>query len=458
MSDPFLLAHWAAPRIYDISGKLSPVSVRDQMMRGRLFAERAFATGEISPRPDEGLVVAGAGAGGMTAALTAVSLGVQTTVLEQSPRLFRTQAACRTRWIDPTQYDWPLDFWPLARFPISGSIMPLPWAADWADQVGALWLAAVQQFLSTFAASLLRIHTSATLGAVSSAPGTGALQVPYRSPSGSGSPVCGALLLAVGFGTEKVDAGPTYRGFTFWETDKLAQARPSYTGSSGPRVLISGGGDGALQDFLRIMTGKNSAAEVLQTCALPVEVAAALKDLDRVVSSALHWGDGARHDHEWHRLLDNVCYQLSGDALKQAALRQSLKSLLALRPSRIRVVYGCDHLTSYYLLNRFLTILVSEYVRQEDGTKVLGPGMRLVDVSASGRSHACGQPLLCFGQPHDVSLAPAPDCRAPVNAGPLPPSTWDVIVVRHGLAAGSQTIAGLTPLAHPRQILPYMLF
>lgn len=50
MTDPFLTAHWAAPRVYDISGKLSPVSIRDQMIRGRLFAERALASGKSRAR------------------------------------------------------------------------------------------------------------------------------------------------------------------------------------------------------------------------------------------------------------------------------------------------------------------------------------------------------------------------------------------------------------------------
>jgi hypothetical protein len=34
MVDPFLAAHWTAPRIVDISGRLAPISIRDQMMRG----------------------------------------------------------------------------------------------------------------------------------------------------------------------------------------------------------------------------------------------------------------------------------------------------------------------------------------------------------------------------------------------------------------------------------------
>ena len=68
---------------------------------------------------------------------------------------------------------------------------------------------------------------------------------------------------------------------------------------------MAGAGDGALQDLLRIMTGMKSAQEVLNACGVSLNPAAVLLTLDRVVHSALHWGDGGRHDHDWHQLLDD---------------------------------------------------------------------------------------------------------------------------------------------------------
>jgi FAD binding domain len=245
MIDPFLTAHWTAPRIYDISGKLSPVSIRDQMIRGRLFAERAHAEAEITSDPNEGLLVVGAGAAGMTAALTAASLGVRTVVLEASPRLFGTQAGCSTRWIDPAQYDWPLLHWTSGQFPIAGRSMPLPWNADWADQVASVWLASVQQFLGGPAGARLIVEPSAVLGTV----GTNTIQVAYTTPNLPVTASFGALLFARGFGTERIQVGTHYRGFAFWETDPCATPHFGVASTSVPSVLISGAGDGALQDF-----------------------------------------------------------------------------------------------------------------------------------------------------------------------------------------------------------------
>ena len=41
IADPFLLAHQVAPRMFDLSGKLDPISIRDQMIRGVLLVHRA---------------------------------------------------------------------------------------------------------------------------------------------------------------------------------------------------------------------------------------------------------------------------------------------------------------------------------------------------------------------------------------------------------------------------------
>src|ERR1039457_695001 len=130
MADPFLLAHHVAPRVFNISGRLTPVSLKDQMIRGRLFVDRAYENGEISSARDRGLLVIGGGACGIPAAIRAAQYKVSATVVERSPRLFDLQAGCRTRWLDPAQYDWPLDHWTAGYFPWAGGTMPLYFPAD----------------------------------------------------------------------------------------------------------------------------------------------------------------------------------------------------------------------------------------------------------------------------------------------------------------------------------------
>ena len=54
-------------------------------------------------------------------------------------------------------------------------------------------------------------------------------------------------------------------------------------------------------------------------------------------------------------------------------------------------------------------------------------------------------------------MVSAPDCRTPAVAASRQTATREVIIVRHGITSASQALQNLTPLAHPRQILPYFM-
>lgn len=104
-TDPFLNDHFAGAYVFHIGGRLWPISIRDQMMRGQLVIERALEQDLIHQnRP---VAVVGAGAAGVTAALRAAEEGVPVTLFEED-RLFARHALCGTRWVHPTQYDWPV--------------------------------------------------------------------------------------------------------------------------------------------------------------------------------------------------------------------------------------------------------------------------------------------------------------------------------------------------------------
>ena len=79
MGDPILDAHQVVPGFFVISGPLAPISIRDQMIRGQLLVERLLEkrtivpTGNIGPDSKFGVVIVGAGAAGVTAAITAAN-------------------------------------------------------------------------------------------------------------------------------------------------------------------------------------------------------------------------------------------------------------------------------------------------------------------------------------------------------------------------------------------------
>src|SRR5207253_4242654 len=137
-----LRAHEMAEYVYNVADVAYPVSIRDQMNRSRWLVAKAYDLGFFGPTRDQQfrrLLVCGAGAAGVTAALHALSLGVETVLVEQSPAPFLRQRLCRSRWIDPVQYDWSANHWTTASFPHAGPPMPLPWPADRSNRLAFRW-------------------------------------------------------------------------------------------------------------------------------------------------------------------------------------------------------------------------------------------------------------------------------------------------------------------------------
>jgi hypothetical protein len=127
MADPFIDAHHLRDFFYLLSSA-TPISIRDQMLRGTLLVIRLRDAGIIGP--DAGVLIVGAGAGGVSAALTAVSLDVQTHLIESRSAAFQTQALASSRFISPAQYDWPVDHWEEHDFPwlspVGQPTIPIP--------------------------------------------------------------------------------------------------------------------------------------------------------------------------------------------------------------------------------------------------------------------------------------------------------------------------------------------
>ena len=459
MADPFLLAHHVAERVFNISGKLSPVSLKDQVIRGRLFVDRAFEEGLITSAPDQGLLILGGGACGVTAAIRAAELGVPTVLLERSPRLFGLQAGCTTRWLDPAQYDWPLDHWMAATFPWAGAPMPLSWSADWAHALARWWRLGLQAAVAYFGPTMLNVEFNASIS--TSAPFTYPMALPvinvnYTTSGGPQTKPFGAVLVTVGFGLENTTAPSSYRGFAFWESDPFSNPNWGVPAGTAPRILISGAGDGALQDFLRIMTGQKSAQDAFQKCGIPASIAANLKDIERRAASALHWGRHAQHDHSLHMELEQEHQTQAAATLIQPGVKAKLAALLKGRPTSLKLVYKCEHLTPFYGLNRFLTLLIAEHLKQTAGVSVLEPQTSVSSVT--GTTHVCAaNPTLCHGETHWIVLDAWADCRATTSSGSKATERHNVLIIRHGILPSAPAFHSLTPVAQARQVLPYYL-
>ena len=226
------------------------------MLRGAVLVRRLQAIRIIDK--DAPLLVVGAGAGGVTAALTAVELNVVTYLIDNRRAPFQAQALASTRHIDPTQYDWPLDQWMKKTFPWLSPVgypsiaTPLPFLADSADMLAGNWVRVLNDryrrsrglFELDYGKELLHLRPLGT------APGSEHIEATFDDGTRGRF---GAVIWAAGFGREKrFSPSPTnrsYEGPPFWGPDELAGCLHNHYPTS-PSVLISGGSDGALQDYM----------------------------------------------------------------------------------------------------------------------------------------------------------------------------------------------------------------
>ena len=469
MADPFLLAHRAEPLLFDISGR-APISIRDQILRGHYLIRALHRTGGVGPGVR--LLIVGAGAAGASAAIEAVKRGVQTVLVEAKPGPFLLQASCSTRWIDPAQYDFVAPHWAGQAWPASGPSgnTPLAFRADWAASIAKAW----ENTLTSVALARPNLLSLRYGWALAQWP------VPqYTSPQrlshydvtlGKGPPLQGApftsaysvfsweqfevVVLAYGVEADRVVVedpapggstpkyGPTrsvFKGLRFWDNDAFQQ--PGLGLGPGALALVSGGGDGALQDFIRLVTGQRSAREVLValTASLPStssnEIELALWHQDEQAHRALLW-TVPRDAPTYHAVLSSV--HATHVTLVNALFKKHwtriagvLDPMRAGRNTHIELAYPCEHFGECYSLNRFVVLLLAEYLRRAAGSDPLAPGHALVRVEHTGTGTCVPG---CWGPSHEVVLQTGVSCSNPSGAGSaVRRRSFHGIAVRHGV-------------------------
>ena len=136
---------------------LNTIAIRDQMVRAEMLGDRLPGWLEQVLGPtfkDWPILVIGGGACGLTAAvaLARQHQELRIDVVETRDIPFYIQANCESRWIDPTQYDWPMAHWDRGRHQWDGAFLrdiPFPWFADRSHRiVRKQWVPRLGQLLS----------------------------------------------------------------------------------------------------------------------------------------------------------------------------------------------------------------------------------------------------------------------------------------------------------------------
>jgi hypothetical protein len=276
-----LLAHKAGVRTFDLSSGMNYVSMKDQLVRAITLIDSlknagALELGKFVGSKSKGnfdLVVVGAGVAGVTAATYANDLGYSVLLTEKSDSPFRLQKKCTSRYVSFTMYDWPEPFANVGIFPsmkdqpvkklnqlnpkslVCEVNSPVPVQAailanDWTKNLEEKLANKAVDFELSLNTEVLANPKSTKTDLFTT--GAKTIDVTLREIGQVERKVTTQVLVfATGIGIEKtVSDGTVMQPVqAFWEdmvNPPWASFDPQKT------AVISGSGDGSIQDFLKI--------------------------------------------------------------------------------------------------------------------------------------------------------------------------------------------------------------
>jgi hypothetical protein len=280
-------------------------------------------------------------------------------------------------------------------------------------------------------------------------------------PVPTGAPVSvtvTAALWAIGAGEENTSAS-AYHGYRFWDTDPYDQPDLGLGPTTLPTVLISGGGDGALQDLFRVVFDPAKIKyprDLLHLVGgLPAAEREELALAEEQAQRALIWNGGDHeqiHDHSVLEHLHDVHARIAFQYAFRPAVAAEIQTLFRTPFPEITLVHSCEHFSRCYALNRFVALLViATALKNKKIRYVRNAGIASVTATRSGGvTHACSNARTCHGKDHDVTIARRV-CGAPPGS-PSPLGSFNVLILRHGLDRPARR---KPTLKVRRQLLPY---
>lgn len=403
--DPALGQLAPTRRVVELLPPLGPISIRDQAVRGSVVARRADRYWLSDEKPEH-VIVAGAGVAGISTALVLAELGHRVLVVDPAPRPFHRQMSSTGRFIDPHFYDWPLSSFAERRFPATGDA-PLAFEAGFADELAQAWYEDLAlggaRFLAstedvTFEDGRICIWQGVRclgLRAPAHDDDESMVSVQFAAVGVDGSVgrtetlECALLVVATGFrenlsfpesaATERIGLeSPAYWGDVEWMTNA------DVVGAGAGRVLVVGGGDGAIQDFLRLVSGHDDPRDLLGALAQSFgdantdEVRRRLVVHDQAFWRSMPWCDARADVRRLHGALDAVCSELASELLadrkKRGAWIQQLTTWKRTQGwTQLDLCVRGENLDPMFAFNRFAVHLLLGL-----GADLKGIGLRVL--------------------------------------------------------------------------------
>ena len=241
---------------YVLGSFASRVTIYSQQVRALNLVDSIFhQEGEGLVPERTRILIVGAGVAGLTAAAAAARRGAEVVLLEKEPDVLTIQRHNTQRYLHPHIVDWPNAGWDNddADLPV------LSWTANTTkvvfDHMRGAWNSLLDE-LDPLITPRFDVNLTELLLSVESQRVQHHL-VSWEDGLVGGSSQFDAVILAVGFGTERkgIDGATAY-----WDDDLIDKAHDQ----SGKRWLVSGSGDGGLTDLMRLCIKQFNHKEVLR--------------------------------------------------------------------------------------------------------------------------------------------------------------------------------------------------
>jgi len=408
-----LLAYKVKPNLFDLGAGLAHVSIRDQLVRATLLVRDLKESGQLQTGQE--ILFVGAGAAGITGALAAAAAGAKAFVVDCQSAPFELFKGITERHVGAYLYEWPSAFYDDQCFPPASSSTLSHWlhpnycglefgksapvSADQLYQDWTNWLLSAGRLNSItllvdvpkadVKSEIKTWHESISPGGMPSHTISlkGSLQEERSGKVVAHSSVTHSLnprhvVLAGGFGQERTAYSDPHglvlaSGAPFWQNDNLLAYQANM-----PTIVIFGGGDGALQDVLRALTGKQTPLDVLAA----LGTGAAWRALTQSLSSLAAF----ERQHELLSIWEATRKDAVGNDISDVAAQQSLHNAFSTEAaelakdwnvwnamistirsdvSGVHLILRDNYFSKAYALNRFLVLLFHALAQSNDFAK-----------------------------------------------------------------------------------------